>query len=236
MTTESTANVGMPAASNRLRTDMRALLGKEFRLAMHPTALIFLVLSSMLIIPNYPYYVVFFYTGLAVFFTCLSGRENNDVVYTMMLPVAKRDVVKARIAFAVLIEAAQLVCSVPFAILRQMMPLPGNQVGMDANIAFFGLSLVLLGIFNLVFFSLYYKNVAKIGAAFAWASAAVSVYITAAETCDHVLPFMRDRLDTPDPRFVTEKLIMLAAGVVIFCLLTAAAYVKSARSFEKLDL
>lgn len=39
---------------------MRALLIKEIKLSLHPTIPIFLLLSAMLIIPNYPYYVVFF--------------------------------------------------------------------------------------------------------------------------------------------------------------------------------
>ena len=91
---------------------MADLLRKEFKLALHPTAIIFLALSAMMLIPNYPYYVIFFYTGLAVFFICLSARENNDVVYSMMLPAAKSDIVKARILMAALLEIAQIVIEI----------------------------------------------------------------------------------------------------------------------------
>ena len=45
----------------------------------------------------------------------------------------------------------QVILAVPFAILRQNFNLLGNQVRMDANIAFFDLSFLMLGIFNLVF-------------------------------------------------------------------------------------
>ena len=58
---------------------MLNLLRKELRLAVHPTSWIFLGLSLMLLIPSYPYYVAFFYTGLGIFFTCLSARENQDI-------------------------------------------------------------------------------------------------------------------------------------------------------------
>ena len=51
---------------------MKELLKKEFTLALHPTGWLFLGLSAMVLIPNYPYYVIFFYTGLALFFTCLA--------------------------------------------------------------------------------------------------------------------------------------------------------------------
>ena len=83
---------------------MKHMLNKELRLALHPTVPLFWLLGAMLLIPNYPYYVIFFYTLLGIFFVCLSGRENNDIAYTLTLPVRKRDVVAARMGLAVLIE------------------------------------------------------------------------------------------------------------------------------------
>jgi hypothetical protein len=215
---------------------MKNLLKKEFLLAMHPTVPIFLLLSAMLLIPNYPYYVVFFYTGLAVFFTCLSGRENHDLAYTIQLPVAKRDVVRGRFVFVLLIEDAQMLIAIPFAILRQSLPLPGNTVGMDANISLFAFSLVLLGLFNRIFFTRYYRNVQQVGKAFVVASAVVFLYIAAVEVCAHAVPFVRDRLDTPDPQFLPEKLIALAVGLIVFGLLTEFSYKKSVFLFERQDL
>lgn len=215
---------------------MADLLRKEFKLALHPTAIIFLALSAMMLIPNYPYYVIFFYTGLAVFFICLSARENNDVVFSMMLPTAKSEIVKARILMAVLLEIAQLVIAVPFAVIRQNMDMPGNQVGMDANISLFGLSLIMLGIFNYSFFRAYYKDIKKVGTAFVKASTLVFVYMAIAETCDHAVPFFRNVLDTPDPMYFTYKLIVLAAGVAVFIVLTLAVCRRSVESFEGSDI
>lgn len=68
---------------------MKNLIYKEIKLALHPTAPLFLLLSTLLLIPNYPYEVVFFYTCLAVFFHCLSGRENHDIEYSLLLPIQK---------------------------------------------------------------------------------------------------------------------------------------------------
>ena len=215
---------------------MKQLLYKEFRLAMHPTCPLFLALSAMLLIPNYPYLVVFFYTGLAIFFTCLSGRENNDILYTVTLPVRKEDAVKARFAFAVILQLLQLLIAVPFAALRQSFSLPGNQVGMDANIALFGLAFIMLGIFNLIFFTCYYKNPEKVGAAFLKACAGITIYMLLAETCTHAVPFVRDKLDTADGQFLSAKLIVLGAGALIYAGLTLLAWRKSAKSFLALDL
>lgn len=215
---------------------MKNMLKKEFLLALHPTAPLFLALSAMLLIPNYPYYVVFFYNALAVFFTCLLGRENNDVFYSLTLPIPKRDIVKGRFAFVILLQLAQLVIAIPFALLRGQMPLPGNQVGMDANLALFGLSLILMGLFNLVFFVIYYKDINKVGTAFAWGSTVVFVYICIAEAAAHILPFFRDVLDTKDPQNLGAKLAVLAIGAIVYLLLTLFACQKSVHTFEMQDL
>lgn len=213
---------------------MRALLNKERRLAMHPTAILFLALSAMLLIPNYPFYVVFFYTGLGIFFICLNGRETNDVGYTLLMPVRKRDVVAARFITALSLEGVQLLLAVGFGIVRSRLNMP-NEAGMDVNVAFFGTSLALLGLFNLAFFRRYYRAPDKVGKAFAIASVEYFVAVLLAESCCFALPFARERLDTPDPQYLPEKLCVLAGGVVLFVLLTAIAYRKSVRSFEKLD-
>lgn len=212
------------------------LLRKELRLALHPTAPIFLALSAMLFIPNYPYLVAFFYTGLGVFFTCLSGRENQDVTYTLLLPVGKKDVVRARFLTVCLLELAQVLTAVPFAILRQTLISAPNAAGMDANIALFGFAFLLLGLFNLVFFHIYYKNVQKVGTAFLCACCVVFVFIGAAETCTHVLPFVRDVLDTPDPLHLSAKLLTLGAGVLLWLALTLMAYRRAGRDFIRQDL
>jgi len=146
---------------------MKNLLYKELKLALQAPAVLFLALSAMLLIPNYPYYVTFFYTALGIFFCCQLGRENHDIFFTLCLPVRKRDVVSARFLLAVLLEAAQMLLAVPFAVLRQSFDvLGGNAVGMDANLAFFALSLPMLGLFHLVFFPAYYKNPQKVGLPF----------------------------------------------------------------------
>lgn len=211
------------------------MLRKEL-FSMHPTSLLFLPLSALLLAPGYPYLVTFFYTGLAVFFTCLNGRENNDVCYSLSLPVSRASVVKARFAYVVAMELAQWVLAVPFAFLRQQMPVPENPVGMEANLALLGLALGMMGVFNLVFLGRYYRDVNKVGVPFGWAAGAVSGYILLVETSAHVAPFVRDRLDTPDPQFLGEKLAVLALGAAAYAALTLGTLRKSIQRFERLDL
>lgn len=215
---------------------MKRLLRKEFLLCLHPTGVLFPFLSAMLLIPNYPYGVVFFYTGLAVFFTCLNGRECNDVVYSMTLPIAKRDIVTGRFMLVMMLELLQLMLAIPFAILRQSFQLPGNAVGMDANIALFGFAFLQYGLFNLTFFEIYYKDVEKVGKAFLSASTVSFLYIGVMEACAHAIPFVREKLDTPDPAFLTEKLVVLALGAVLYALMTLIAHKRAVKHFTAQDL
>ena len=214
---------------------MKNLLYKELKLALHPTNLIFLALSAMLLIPNYPYYVTFFYTTLGIFFLCLNGRETRDIEYTLLLPVEKKDAVTARIVFCTLLEAVQLLLAVPFIVLHDALKIGPNIVGMDANIALLALAMIPYGAFNLLFFTRYYRAPDKVGGAFVWGSVVMFVLIGVLETLSHILPFLRDTLDTKDPAHMGEKLATLAVCAALFASMTCLAHKNAVRSFEKLD-
>lgn len=214
---------------------MKNLLYKEWKLASHPTIFIFWLLSSMVLIPNYPYYIILFYTMLGIFFVCLNGRENHDLYYGLSLPVQKSDLVRARYAFVIIIEMVQLLVAIPFIVLSQSLHMPPNYVGMDANMAFLGISLMIFGLINWVFLRKYFAAPEKVGKSFAISSIYIGIVIVVVEVLSHVVPFMRDRLDTPDPAFLMEKVIVLILGVIIYALLTMASMGKSIKAFEKLD-
>ena len=215
---------------------MKELLKKEFTLALHPTGWLFLGLSAMVLIPNYPYYVIFFYTGLALFFTCLAGRENQDVLFSLLLPVSRKQVVQARMISVMLLELATLLLTGLFSLLRRALPLGENAAGMEANLALLGLSLVVLGLGHVAFFGGYYHNVQRVGVSFLWCALVEFLCIGAFETMAHTVPLFRDRLDTPDPAFLREKLLTLALGLAVYGILTAVAYWRAVRDFERQDL
>ena len=217
---------------------MRDLLVKEFRLARHPTLFIFPFLGLMLLIPAYPYFVAFIYTCLSVFFIFLQGRENRDILFTVSLPVNKRDVVKARCCFIAIIEVFEILVAVPFAIIGiKINPNPeGNVVGMEANVAFFGFVFILYALFNLLFLPIFYKTAYRAGIALLIASMAIGLYIVAIEGSIQFIPSLKSFLDTTSPAAQIAQLPILAAGILIFAACTYLAYRVSAKRFARVDM
>jgi len=215
---------------------MKDLLYKEFKLAMHPTCFIFLLMAFMLLIPNYPYYVAFFYQTLGIFFIFVGGQANNDVYFTTLLPVPKRDTVKARFGVIVIMELAQIVVSIPFAILRNSLNPLENQAGMEANIALFGLVFMMYAIFNMVFLPIFYKTAFNIGLPYVIACGAMAIFVGAAEASIQLIPALKTTLDTLNPNYLPQQLAVLLFGILVFSFMTTLAYLKSAALFEKIDL
>lgn len=211
------------------------LLKKEFSLCLHPAAVIMLTLSALVLVPNYPYAVIFFYLTLGVFFICIDGRESRDVCYTVSLPVAKKDTVTARILFVMLLELMQLLLTFGFVLLRRVIP-GSNAAGMDANLTLLGEGFLFFGLYHLVFFPGYYRDVNKVGINFIKASVFAAVFVMADIVLCYAAPLFRDVLDTPDPQYLGAKLAFLAVCAVLYAACSFAALRLSQARFMKLDI
>jgi hypothetical protein len=216
---------------------MKTLLYKEFKLAAHPTTYLFLALCTMMLIPRYPGYAEFMYVCLSIFFIFLAGRENKDIFYTVLLPVRKRDVVKARCLMVALIELVQIALSVPFAILsNRISPDHGNMAGIDLNVAFFGLVFIFMSVFNIVFFPIFYRSAQKVGISLAVGGGAILLYYFAVEMLVWIPSPVSTFLDTLAPEMMVKHLPILLAGMAVWVLTWILTYNRSAANFEKVDL
>lgn len=215
---------------------MKALQWKEWRLSMSPVPLLFLLLSGLILIPNYPYYVTFFYNGLGLFMLMQSLRENRDTAYLMLLPVTKAEMVRARFRTVVQLELLQVLACIPFMALRASYGHLNNAVGIEANTAFLGLGLVQMGLFNLVFFPMHYKNAYDLGKPFLLSSIALALGVLVLETLQHILPYLNDVCDSYAAADQLRQIPVLLGGLLVFSLLTARSFTLSVRRFEAADL
>jgi len=212
------------------------LLMKEWKLCMHPMGYFMLGCAALILVPGYPYGVSCFYMGLAIYFICLTARENHDAAYTLTLPVSRADAVKGRILFCALLEAVDLLLMILFILVKYAIGTVPNPAGLDAGLALVGEGMIIFAIFNMIFFPLYYKDINKPGKAFLFATVAVFLWITLEVVATYALPFYRDVLDTPDPRNMSDKALFTLGGLALFLAGTAWSIRASVKRFEQVDL
>lgn len=210
------------------------LLYKELALAAHPTSIVFAFLGCLVMVPAYPYTVIFLFGSLAPYITFLYARETNDAWYTAVLPVTKRDIVKGKCLLVVSIQLFQLLFSIPFVLLRGAVGMGNNPVGLDATVAWYGIGLIIYAVFDLVFFPAYYKNGYKAGKAFVLAAIPLVLLMAAAETAVH-LPVLA-WLDSYAPLDLLRQTPLLLAGILCYIGGFTAAYRLSVKRFETVDL
>ena len=192
------------------------LLIKEWKLCMHPAAYFMLLCAALILVPGYPYGVTCFYMALAIFFICLSARENHDAPFTLMLPVSRADAVRGRILFCALLEAVDLLLIILFILLKNALGSMRNPAGLDAGLALVGECLILYTLFDLIFFPVYYKDINKPGKAFELASSAMFLWIVLEVIGTYAIPFFRDVLDQPDPQYLSDKALFTFGALALF--------------------
>ena len=207
------------------------LLYKELALAAHPTFFVFTLLGCLVLVPAYPYTVVFLFGCLAPYITLLYARETNDAWYTAVLPVTKRDVVRAKCR---LVACAQLAQLVPFALLRGCLGIPNNPVGLDATAAWYGFGLILYALFDLVFFPAYYKTGYQAGKSFLLAMLPVLPCMLCIEFLGHVPALAW--LDRSTMQDLPAQLPFLFAGALFYGFALTLACRTAERRFERVDL
>lgn len=214
---------------------MSALLYKQFRLVAHPMSWVFACFGVMLLIPAYPYTVVFFYVTLGLFFSFMQGREQRDGDFSALLPIRKGDTVRAAAIFCAIMELSGLVIAVPFAaISAKINPHGGNPVGLDGNVALFAAALVIYAVFNGVFLPTFYRTGYKVGTAYVIALIPTAVVMLICEALAHfpALLWLNDTSAAGNLR----QLPLLAAGFVLYFLTLPLATKAAVQRYERVDM
>ncbi len=213
---------------------MRNLIKKELSLCLHPAAVLFIFLGAFVCIPNYPYEVMFFFNGLGVFFICLTARENGDLAFSCTLPVKKEKIAYARIALCVGLQLCQLAFAGVCTALKCNLFPQANYAGMDANLALFGLGFLMLGIFNAVYFPLYFANPNAVGKPFVICSVLEFFVVLLDIVLCYALP-VYGQLDVVGLQNLGAQLVFFAVGFLLYLGGTAFSFFRSGKNFAKFD-
>ena len=216
---------------------MKKLLYKEMKLSANPLTYWFIIFSAMTMIPRYPILVGSFFICLGIFHTYQQIREYDDVTYTVMLPVKKRDIVTAKYLFVLFIElTAFILCTlltiIRMKILGTAVPYATNQL-MNANMAYLGYTMIVFAVFNSIFLAGFFKTTYKIGKPFFIFCVVSFIIIIMGEILHHIPDL--ESLNNPSNLSVPQAVIF-AIGVVVFMLCTWLSYQKAVKDFESIDL
>lgn len=225
---------------------MKALLYKEFKLAMHPICYIFIaVFPLMILIPSYPLAVGFIYVLSCypiLFLGANKGQQSNDLLFSTLLPVRKKDIVLARIFTVVFMQLgfiAIMSCLYPLALLINSsitdeatgLPPEGVGFGLSSYVIVLAIAIVGYAIADLIFFPIYYKHGKSIvastlftilGFVFYLGFFTIALpYIIGIEQSNHVALWL--------------QFIILAAAILLSVVVHFAVYKVSSKELEKVD-
>lgn len=217
---------------------MKNLLSKELRLFALPMTYCFVAFAFMTMIPGYPILMGAFFPCLGLFQTFQIGNETNDVLYTVLLPIKKKDAVKARFEFVVFIQMCTFAIMVMLTILR-MKFFSNSQVYlqnalMNANPLFLAFALFIFSAFNSIFVKGFYKTAYKVGKWFILFSIVATFFIGLAEAIHHIPGY--EMLNNSYGEGMSTCYLVLAFAIVVYIISTYLSYRKSAKMFEKVDL
>ena len=160
---------------------MKALLYKEFKLAMHPICYLFVALFPlMILIPSYPIAVGFIYVLASypiLFLGANKGQQSHDLLYSVLLPVRKKDIVLARIITVVTMQLASILImsalypaslAINTAIAQSVeaqkaageaVKAPGIPgLGLNSYVLILAIAIIGYSIADLIFLPIYYKK------------------------------------------------------------------------------
>ena len=192
----------------------------------------------MTLLPGYPILCGVFFITLGIFQSFQSAREANDIVFSALLPIAKRDVVKGKYLFSILIELSGVFIMAVLTLVRMTL-LSDSQIYrqnalMNANPFFLGMTLLLFGVFNLIFIGGFFKTAYKFSGPFVTYIILAFLLVGVAEALHHI-PGL-EALNAFGFDHFGLQMLLLAGGALMFILLTWLSYNKATVSFEKIDL
>lgn len=217
---------------------MLKLLRKEMKLTASSLSYLFIAFGLLTLCPGYPILTGCFFACLGIFQSFQSAREANDIVYTALLPVSKRDVVKSKYAFCLFIELCYFLLAAA-AVLARMTVLAEAAVYrqnalMNANPAYLGFVLLIFGSFNAVFVGGFFRTAYSFAKPFVKFIVAAFLIIGAGETLFH-LPGL-EAVNAFGFEYAGLQAGIFAAGAAAFALMTVLSMKRSMRRFERIDL
>ena len=224
---------------------MKALLYKEFKLAMHPICYVFVALFPFLVlIPSYPVAIGFIYILSCypiLFLGANKGQQSNDLLYSTLLPIRKKDIVLARIITVAIMQFAYIAIMsalIPVGLMIQNSLPESVTPGLNLNgfVSILGIALIGFSLADLIYFSIYYKNGKSIVMSTLFTILGFIVYLALFTIA---VPYFGE-FGTAYTNFLCNsnlgyQFIVLGASLVIYVALHFVVYKVASKELERVD-
>lgn len=226
---------------------MKALIYKELKLSMHPICYIFILLFPfMILIPSYPMGIGFIYVLACypvLFLGANKGQQSNDLLYSTLLPVRKKDIVMARIITIILMQVAFIaITSALYPLTRiintnilqsaehpEEYTVPG--LGLNSYVLLLAIAIIGYAIADLIFFPIYYKKGKSIVASTLLTILGFAIYIGVFTVA---LPYVPG-LEFLNNLHIGIQFGVLAGALVVSFALHLVVHKVSSKRLEKVD-
>ncbi|MDQ0058794.1 ABC-2 transporter permease [Paenibacillus harenae] len=217
---------------------MYNLLMKELRLGVSPFFYVFPFLTgALMLIPGWLYFLVILYFCFITIPNMFGGyKSQNDLMFTSIMPVTKRDMVKAKVSFIVVLELLHVVVAIIYGLATVRLYPNLTYWFFAPSFGFWGLCFVMLAIFNIIFIPMFYKTAYKYGAASIASITAAILFAGGAEWLGTQNSYVSDLFKGAGTEKLSIHLSILIAGIVIFAIFTVIAYHIANKRFEKVEM
>lgn len=217
---------------------MKSLIYKEFKLATPLLTFLFLGFSLMTFIPGYPILCGVFFICFGIFQSYQYSREAGDISYSVLLPVKKTDIVKAKYGATILLQILAFILLMIFTLIRMTfmsdVEIYKNNALMGANFVFLGFALLIFALFNWIFLGGFFKTAYGIGKPFVIFIILNFLIIIVAEALHYVPGF--EWMNELDYINCGMQIIFLMCSTIAYIVVTVVSCSVSQKRFEKIDL
>ena len=216
---------------------MKNLIYKEFKVATPLLTFLFLGFTLMTFIPGYPILCGAFFVCFGIFQGYQYCRESGDIAYSILLPVRKTDVVKAKYLSVWILQMIAFVFFTIFTLIRMIFLSTADiyvqNALMGANFVFLGYVLLVFALFNGVFLGGFFKTAYNTGKYFVYFIIYCFLMIIVLEVVHH-FPGMK-WLNTLDFTNFRMQMTVLLCGLTVYISLSILSCRIAKRRFEKID-
>ena len=227
---------------------MKALLYKEFRLAMHPICYVFIfVFPAMILIPNYPIAIGFIYILSCypiLFLGANKGQQSNDLLFSTLLPIRKKDIVLARIITVSIIQFVFIILTTAYYPLASLIknsivssggPANSAGIGLEGYVSVLGIVMIGFALADLTYFCIYYKNGKSIVMSTLLTIFGFILYISIFTIAMPYIPFCQGYVDFLCNSGLGPQFLILGIGLVVYIVLHFVVYKVASKELEQVD-